>query len=229
MAETLFRPVIGVTGPDRGGDRAWYFTRQAILWAGGKPLRLTPRSSHLHEELNGIVIGGGDDIYPTLYESEVLPNSRYDKERDIFELLHIEKAMKRNTPILAICRGEQLLNTYLGGSLHQDIRGMRRLTSNRWTALPLKTLILEPDSRVRELLGTTRCRINSMHYQAIDQLGQGLRVVGRDLDNIVQAVEDPTRPFLIGVQWHPEYLLYMVRQRNLFRALVEAAGPAGKV
>jgi putative glutamine amidotransferase len=223
MVKTLLRPVIGVTGPDKGGDRAWYFTRYAVTWAGGRPVRLTPRRSHLHEPLNGIVIGGGDDIYPTLYESEVLPNSRYDKERDMFELIYIEKALKQNMPLLAICRGEQLLNTYLGGNLYQDLRKLRRYTHNRWTVLPLKTLLVEPDSRLEELLGTNRCKINSLHMQAIDQLGSGLKVVGRDLDAIVQAVEDPSRLFLLGVQWHPEYLLYMPRQRNLFRALVQAA------
>lgn len=223
MSGSLLRPVIGVTGPSKGGDRAWYFTRYVIIWAGGAPLRLTPRNSHLHEALDGIVIGGGDDIYPTLYESEELPNARYDKERDMFELMYIEKSLKQDTPMLAICRGEQLLNTYLGGNLHQNLRELRRHTRNRFTVLPLKTLLVEPDSRMKELLGTTRCRINSLHTQAIDQLGSGLKVVGRDLDNIVQAVEDPSRLFLMGVQWHPEYLLYLSRQRNLFRALVKAA------
>jgi len=141
----------------------------------------------------------------------------------MFELLYIEKALKQDIPILAICRGEQLLNTYLGGTLHQNLRKLRRYTRNRWTVLPVKTLLVESDSRLEELLGTNRCKINSLHSQAIDQLGEGLRVVGRDLDNIVQAVEDPSRPFLIGVQWHPEYLLYISRQRNLFHGLVQSA------
>lgn len=223
MPETLLRPVIGVTGPDQGGDHAWYFTRYAIIRAGGKPLRLTPKNSHLHEVLNGIVIGGGDDIYPTLYESEALPHNRYDKERDMFELIYIEKALTQDIPILAICRGEQLLNTYLGGTLHQNLSKLRRYTSNRRTVLPVKTLLVEPESRLKELLGTTRCKINSLHSQAIDQLGSGLRVAGRDLDNIVQAVEDPSRLFVIGVQWHPEYLLYLSYQHNLFRTLVQSA------
>lgn len=223
MPETLLRPVIGVTGPDKGGDRAWYCTRYAISWAGGRPVRLTPRRSHLHMDLDGIVIGGGDDIYPALYESEALPNNRYDKERDMFELMYIEKALQQGIPVLAICRGEQLLNTYLGGTLYQDLRKLRRYTGNRWTVLPVKTLVLEPDSRVRALLGSSRCRINSLHSQAVDRVGRGLRVAGRDLDNIVQAVEDPSRLFLIGVQWHPEYLLYIARQRNLFRALVQCS------
>jgi putative glutamine amidotransferase len=223
MAASFIHPVIGVTGPSKGGDRAWHFTRYAILAAGGKPLRLTPRRSHLHEVLDGIVIGGGDDIYPTLCESEELPNTRYDKERDLFELMYIEKSLRQHIPMLAICRGEQLLNTYLGGNLHQNLRELRRHTRNRFTVLPLKTLLVEPDSRMQELLGTTRCRINSLHTQAINELGSGLRVAGRDLDNIVQAVEDPSKPFLLGVQWHPEYLIYLSRQRNLFRALVTTA------
>ncbi len=83
---------------------------------------------------------------------------------------------------------------------------------------------MQRGTRLHTLLGKERCRINSLHNQGISRLGEGLRIAGRDLDNIVQAVEDPSAPFLLGVQWHPEFLLLSAGQRRLLRALVDAAG-----
>jgi putative glutamine amidotransferase len=111
----------------------------------------------------------------------------------------------------------------LGGTLYQELRSRRVRTSNRWTIFPLKTLCVAAGSRLEILLGTRETRINSLHNQGIDRVGDGLQVVGRDLDGIVQAVEVPTHPFLLGVQWHPEFLLYKPSQLRLFRALVAAA------
>jgi putative glutamine amidotransferase len=151
----------------------------------------------------------------------VAPN--YDTERDAFESFVIDDALDRGLPVLGICRGAQLLNVRLGGSLYQELRSLRRHTSNRWTVLPLKTLRVQRGSRLHTLLGTELTRINSLHNQGMERLGRGLRLAGRDLDGIVQAVEAPARDFLMGVQWHPEFLLYSRRQRRLFRALVDAA------
>ena len=122
-----------------------------------------------------------------------------------------------------ICRGAQLLNARRGGNLYQELRSQRRRTSNRRTVLPLKTLDIVPGSRLADLFGTERAQINSLHNQAINQLGQQLQVSGRDLDGIIQSIEDPEHPFLIGVQWHPEFLLLVRRQRHLFQALITAA------
>ncbi|MGB5831597.1 MAG: gamma-glutamyl-gamma-aminobutyrate hydrolase family protein, partial [Thiohalocapsa sp.] len=135
----------------------------------------------------------------------------------------IENALAQGLPLLGICRGAQLLNVRLGGNLFQELRSRRKHTSNRWTILPLKTLCVEPRTALHRLLATTKARINSLHNQGIDRIGNGLLVSGRDLDGIVQAIEDPSRPFLMGVQWHPEFLLYRRDQRELFRALTAAA------
>lgn len=91
----------------------------------------------------------------------------------------------RRLALLGICRGAQLLNVRLGGSLYQELRSLRQRTSNRWTVLPLKSLLVEPSSQLAALLGAERVRINSLHNQGIDQLGQGLRICGRDLDGII--------------------------------------------
>lgn len=195
----------------------------AVWLAGGRPRQLSPAKPVSMRPFHGVVITGGHDVDPVLYaqECQVLPH--YDPERDAFESAIIDDALERGVPLLGICRGAQLLNVRLGGDLHQDLRRHRRHTSHRRTIFPMKTLLVEPQTRLFELLERACARINSLHNQSIDRLGDGLVVSGRDLDGIVQAVEDPRRAFLLGVQWHPEFLLFARGQRRLFRALVEAA------
>src|SRR5690606_30316792 len=104
------------------------------------------------------------------------------------------------------------------------LRTRRRRTSHRWTVLPLKTLCIRPGTLLAQLMGEGTARINSLHNQAIDRCGEGLSVSGTDLDDLPQAIEHPDHgPLLLGVQWHPEFLIFMKRQRALFRALVESA------
>lgn len=217
------RPLIGVTGPNGWYHLAWRFSRYALRGAGARVLRLTPRDGTELPVVDGVVVGGGSDIDPALYMGVDDGGGSYDRERDLFEVQILEDALARDIPVLGICRGAQLMNVVLGGSLHQDVRPMRRRTSNRRTVLARKTVLVEQDSRLRDLLGAERLKVNSLHHQAIDRLGDGLRVVARDLDDLVQAVEHIEAPFRTGVQWHPEYLPYQRRQRRLFSALVEAA------
>lgn len=195
----------------------------AVRLAGGRSRQLAPDDARSTVGYQGVVITGGHDVDPVLYaqESKVIPH--YDPDRDAFESAIIDDALARGLPLLGICRGAQLLNVRLGGDLHQDLRGHRRHTSNRRTIFAMKTLLLEPGTRLHELLGADRARINSLHNQSIDRVGDGLRISGRDLDGIVQAVEDPARPFLLGVQWHPEFLLHSRSQRGLFAALVASS------
>ncbi len=174
--------------------------------------------------LDGVVITGGHDVEPVLYKAAAEIEGKYDPVRDAFEAGIIDQALQDRIPLLGICRGAQLLNVRLGGSLIQDLRKHRKLTSNRRTLLPLKTLCLQQGARLESMLEAKTLKINSLHNQSIDRLGAGLRVAGRDLDNIVQAVEHPGRRFLFGVQWHPEFLAYLPRQLRLFRCLVRAAG-----
>ena len=196
----------------------------AVRLSGGRARQVRPGTEQPLANASGVIITGGHDIDPVLYAAapEVVP--KYDQERDQFESTLIDAALAQQLPLLGICRGAQLLNVCRGGSLFQDLRPRRQHTSNRRTLLPLKTLQLEPDSTLARWLATDTTRINSLHNQGIDRLGTGLRIAGRDLDGIVQAVEDPDYGFLVGVQWHPEFLLYLARQRELFRRLVSAAG-----
>ena len=216
------KPVIAITGPQRGARAPRWCVAGLVRWFGGTPVQLRPQDDIEDLTFDGLVITGGHDVDPVLYaeEPEVHPN--YDQERDAFEANLIDRALAQNIPLLTICRGAQLLNIRLGGNLHQDLRPQRRRTSKRRTVLPLKTLYSAPASQVAQLLQCTTCSINSLHNQAIDEVGNELHIVGHDKDGIVQAVEAPSRAFCIGVQWHPEFLFFWRRHRALFKGLLDA-------
>lgn len=217
-------PLIAVSGPRRGAAAPRLLVSLALRLCGARVAQIGPgRESLPADSYDGVVVTGGHDVEPVLYaqESEVLP--RYDRERDEFESALIDDALTRETPLLGICRGAQLLNVRLGGDLHQDLRTQRCHTSNRRTLLPLKEIRICEGSQLAALLGGTGLRVNSLHQQAMDRLGDGLRVCARDRDRIVQAVEHKELDFLIGTQWHPEFLIYRRADRNLFAGLVEAA------
>lgn len=220
-------PVIAITGPERGAFGPRVLVAWAVRCCGASPVQLRPGDENRKFAYHGVVVTGGHDIDPVLYAAEPEIEPRYDKARDLLEMHIIEQALTRRVPLLGICRGAQLLNVCRGGTLFQDLRTRRRHTSNRRTVLPLKTLQVEADTLLARLLGPGQHRINSLHNQAIDRLGSGLRVSGRDLDGIVQSVEDVDYGYLVGVQWHPEFLVFMARQRRLFRTLVEHARCGG--
>ncbi len=202
----------------------------ALRLAGARVLQLSPAQPQLDAPWQGAVITGGHDIDPVLYAETSQVEPRYDAARDQLESAVIDRALADRQPVLGICRGAQLLNVRMGGSLHQRLREIRRHTSNRRTLFPLKQVWVTPESRLANTLGCTYGRINSLHNQGIDRLGAGLVVSARDQDQIVQGIEAPDHPFLIGVQWHPEFMLWQARSRRLFHALVDAvrkqAGPS---
>lgn len=220
------RPLIAVTGPRRGSLGPRLCVALGIWLAGGRPYQVRPGETHAGWPWQGVVISGGHDVDPVLYAAEPEVQPRYDRERDAFETGMIERALAHGTPMLGICRGAQLLNVALGGTLFQDIRARRRRRANRRSLLPLRDVTLEPGSYLAALFDRPHCRVNNLHSQAIARLSDSLRVAARDQDDIIQAVEHLTidQRFLLGVQWHPEFLLYQQRQRALFRALVAAAG-----
>jgi putative glutamine amidotransferase len=217
------RPLIGITGPDARVAWGWWFGALAVRLAGGVPVRLTPSRPRAPRPLDGVIIGGGDDIEPRHYAGFDDGTGDFDPARDAMELRVIRRALRLRLPILGICRGSQLINVALGGNLYQDIRGRRRLTSNRGTVLPRKRVSLKRSSRLRRITGVTRLRVNSLHHQAVRQLGRGMTAVGRDLDGIIQAIEHRNGDFIIGVQWHPEYMPQKLHQRRIVAALVKAA------
>ena len=217
------RPLIAVTGPAGRGHLAWHFTCAGLRLVGARSCRLTAKHPVPPEPIDGLLVGGGDDLDPGLYGGEHEASIRIDPDRDAFELQMLAQAREAKLPGLGICRGSQLLNVSRGGDLHGDISHMLARGRPLRTPLPAKTIRIVPDTRLSRLFGTETCQVNSLHHQAIDSLGEAVRVAARDTDDIIQAIEVPNERFTMGVQWHPEYLPQHRRQRALFRALVQAA------
>jgi putative glutamine amidotransferase len=229
------KPRIGVTTSRRGGWRSLLMNRLALWRVGAKGLGLRPGDAATLEGLSGLIIGGGDDIGAELYGGTPIPDVRIDPDRDKLELALLEKALAADMPVLGICRGAQILNVYLGGTLHSDIHEIYHeiyeAAPKMRTVLPRKVITLVEDSNLARILSCNPCRVNALHHQSIDTLGKGLRVVGHDEAGVIQAVETAGAGFIIGVQWHPELLVFSRPQQRLFRALAAAArdwGSSGK-
>ncbi len=215
------RPRVGVTGNHRRWAPSWWCIRFVLRLAGAQAERISILHAPSGEPLEALIISGGNDIGAEHYGGDIEAKVETDPERDQLEIEWIERALAEELPVLGICRGAQLINAVLGGNLHQDIRTMRKLTYNRPGLLPTKQVRLDPDSRVAQVCGRDHLRVNSLHHQAINEPGKNLKVVGRDLDHLVQAVEGMPECRIIGVQWHPEYLFYLPAQFSLFRWLLD--------
>ena len=166
--------------------------------------------------IDALLLTGGQDVHPSLYgHDKQTQTNDYNLERDHFELALIKHAFEAKKPILAVCRGMQLLNVYFGGSLNQEV-------DNHSQGLPLgtfHTIEVEPDSHLSGLLSNGH-EVNSVHHQTIATLGNGLRVTARDpRDRVIEAFELPDYP-LMAVQWHPEFLIDDHEHQALFDDLV---------
>ena len=155
--------------------------------------------------------------------ARLAPHSGRDAARDELEMRLLDEAVGRGLPVLGICRGEQLLNVYFGGSLHRDLAGFYVEDPEVRTILPRKRVTLANGTTLRRVIRDAAPRVNALHKHAINALGKGVRVAARDRNGIVQAIEHEQLPFVVGVQWHPEYLPQLPSQRALFAALVRQA------
>lgn len=217
------KPLIGVTGSRRKGRMMTFLNRFAIWRAGGRSVRITWDNPYPIDKLDGLVIGGGDDISATLYGGEVSVDVRVDPRRDKVEFDALETAEKRDLPILGICRGSQIMNVFYGGTLHTEIREIYKDAPQIRTVLPKKCVNIVEGTRLRDLLHVDHCYVNSLHHQAVDTLGDGFDIAAEDEHGMIQGVERKGDRFLLGVQWHPEFLFWQPRQQRLFNQLVAAA------
>ena len=208
---------------------------RAVEAGGGMPVVIPPLELDLVEplldRLDGICLSGGPDIDPVAYGEE--PDAQLgptEPDLDRFELAIASAADRRGLPMLAICRGTQALNVVRGGTLiqhlpdHQegpDAIPHRQPNPGREPSHPVT---IEPESLLAKTIGGDRVDVNSFHHQAIDRLGGDLVVTARAVDGTIEAVEDPSRPFLIGVQWHAELLAARPEEQALFSAFASVAG-----
>ncbi|HEY8583109.1 MAG TPA: gamma-glutamyl-gamma-aminobutyrate hydrolase family protein [Capillimicrobium sp.] len=205
---------------------------KAIDAAGAVPLVIPPMAvgdlDTLLDRIDGLLLSGGPDLHPSFYGAEPDPQlGPTERELDAFELELVRRADARGKPILAICRGLQVLNVARGGTLVQhlpDVVG--EAIDHRQTDPgdePTHSVRVAPSSQLAHLLGARDTEVNSFHHQAVQQLGRGLRAVAWSPDGVIEGVEATDRPFAVAVQWHGESLQDRDDHRRLFRAFVAAA------
>jgi putative glutamine amidotransferase len=236
----MSRPLIGITtrnGRDADGHPTTILQQSylnAIISAGGMPI-LVP--SHLSEELlvelyrrlDGILFSGGGDISLDHFEGQSHPRiDGVDLPRDLTELSLVRSAVQHGKPLLGICRGIQLMNVGLGGTLYTHLPGQLPNALDHDYPGNLRGELVHPvsvdeSSRAAGILGETLLHVNSLHHQGLKDIAPALRSAGRSPDGLVELVELPGHPFALGVQWHPEWLTDQPAMQRLFRSFVDAA------
>jgi gamma-glutamyl-gamma-aminobutyrate hydrolase PuuD len=229
----MSRPIIGITTYVTTARWSHWDTQAALVpaayvraieQAGGRPLLIPPSDEAVEETLEAVdalVFSGGSDIDPDLYEQEPHEEtSGIVPERDRAELALLEAALARDMPVLAVCRGSQVLNVARGGDLVQHLPDVVGDDKHKHTpgAFADHDVTLEPGTRLAELLGE-HAPVKSHHHQGFGRVGEGLRVAAHAEDGTVEAVEVPSHRFAFGVLWHPEE----GDDRKLFEELVAAA------
>jgi putative glutamine amidotransferase len=212
----------------------------AVLRAGGVPF-LVPliddenKLRQLYEISDGLLFCGGNDIGPRHYgmESSDLTEG-ISPARDKQELAMLSWALADNKSVFGICRGMQLINVALKGSLHQDIAAKLPSADDHLASANQEdfrhiahSLSVKPDSRLAKILGSQQIKTNSLHHQSVDKLGSGLIVTAQSEDGVVEALELPSKKFVLGIQSHPEALEAKIEPqwRKLFKAFVDSTKP----
>lgn len=203
---------------------------ECVTRAGGLPVILPVVEpddvSHLLDVVHGLLVTGGGDVAPSRYHARPVAETRgVDPARDTFDFRLLQGAISRELPVLATCRGMQVLNVCLGGSLIQHVPHVTGIDHDRvdvWYE-GVHTVKIEPDSHLAEALGTTEVFVNSLHHQAVCDPAPGTRAVAWAEDETVEAIELPGSPHVVAVQWHPELLEDQPEHQGLFQQLVERA------
>ncbi|NVJ99256.1 MAG: gamma-glutamyl-gamma-aminobutyrate hydrolase family protein [Alphaproteobacteria bacterium] len=231
--ERTVRPIIGITTGERPNPVMLAAMKWIIHRSGGRPVHITVRKNlEIVPFLSGLFLSGGADIDPSQYQQENVASRNTDNERDALETNLISHALRFNLPILGICRGAQMINVCLGGTLYQDapmvFDGFIPQSSILGKVFARKKVCIERNSYLFHILeGSPSLWVNSLHHQAIDELGSGLNVVACDDHGLVQAIEGTMQgSYILGVQWHPELMLYSTLQRRIFKSFVNACTAA---
>ena len=226
------KPVIAIPQPGHDLFRQYMKSKYAMsLWRAGARVRWisirdTDKAIETMLRCDGLLLTGGGDIDPKYYGQP-----RHEKcgepnpLRDTAELAMLKAFLPTGKPIFGICRGEQILNVALGGTMLQDISEMQKVSHSGFKkrAQCVHTVTIREGTLLHDIAGTAALPVNSMHHQAADLPGEGLLVSARSEDGFVEALELPDHPFCLGLQWHPEHLsAHDKLQQSFFDAFVEA-------
>ncbi|MFI6602126.1 gamma-glutamyl-gamma-aminobutyrate hydrolase family protein [Nonomuraea sp. NPDC050536] len=228
----MTRPVIGISCyVETARFTVWEMTTSLlphsyvdqVVRAGGQPVVLPPvgEAGSLVDRLDGLILAGGGDMDPARYGQNALDTTGYIRKfRDDAELALMDGALRRGLPFLGICRGMQVLNVALGGTLHQHLpdvvgHGLHSPAPGKYGSLPVRPV---PGTRLAELLGEAPVDASHYHHQAIDRLADGLTISAHADDGTIEAVDVDDHPFALAVQWHPE----VGTDDRLFKALITA-------
>lgn len=236
------RPRIGITSGTGGmpiseGVLASHYVgtgyADSVVGAGGLPLILASvagseeaDAAELMRVLDGVLLAGGTDIHPETYGQtlDAQWTQKPDVPRDHFEVALVREARGRGLPILGICRGFQMLNVAYGGTLaqHHPHEGAP-LVDDADLRIQVTDLEVDPTSKVGLALGVSQMQVYCLHHQAIDALGEGLRVTSSATDGLIEGIEDPSAGFVAGVLWHPEQMTGSTDAQRVYESFVQAA------
>lgn len=242
------RPIIGITSDYNDGDRPEFggkiptcFLRDryvhAIEATGGIPLILPPLASpsksarSILERIDGLLLtGSGPDIDPEIYgERRRFPFKTVHPKRFLLERELVRQAKKKGMPILGICGGMQLMNVAAGGSLYQDIKGqIPKAMQHQRGGKPAHLIEVKQGTLLSKILKGDRLRVNSAHHQGVKQVAPGYVVNAEADDGVIEGIEAVGYPFVLGVQWHPEFLNADDQSETLFKAFLKMAAQHGK-
>jgi len=228
-------PVIGITCATHPTEERYYIVKdyvKAVAAAGGSPVLIAPlgaeaRIAQIAGFLDGLLLSGGKDLDPKLYGQEPVGVWRIDPEKDALEMALARTALKRDIPILGICRGCQVLNVLGGGNLIQHLSVKDKKIKHWQTApdnYPTHELELTKGTKLREIIGRERVRVNSFHHQGIGDVAKGYSVSAVAADGTIEGLESNSHSWVIGIQFHIEYLWEEYPEFNrVFTDFVKAA------
>ncbi|MBL8062385.1 MAG: gamma-glutamyl-gamma-aminobutyrate hydrolase family protein [Anaerolineales bacterium] len=234
----MTKPLIGITTFNGKNDYGRMVSAvqhtyvQAVTLGGGIPIlipAILPADdlNELYSQLAGVLFSGGGDISIKYFQGEDHPKiADVDDFRDVTELTLLKQSVEDGKPFLAICRGVQVMNVALGGTLYthipDQVNGALHHDQDEFTTIA-HPVNIDETSRMAEIFGETLLHVNSLHHQGLKDVASDLKVVGHAPDGVIEAVELPGHPYGIGVQWHPEWLTNQPVMLRLFKSFVDAS------
>ena len=224
------KPLIGVTTSANKGYSMWWFIRLGVQMMGGKAIRISAiQNSNNFKCCDAYIISGGVDIDPQNYKQDNIASQDIEPDRDVLEQKVIKHALKNDKALMGICRGAQMINIVKGGNLYQKAGDfyegfMPSENVISKAVLRRKIKITEDGILMKIFKHRPTLWVNSIHRQAINELGEGLKIVGLDKYGIVQAIECndvKKNNFILGMQWHPEFMLYSRAHRKIFKSFLD--------